>query len=173
MYYSPTKLKRLYLKLGAKNRCLIEGANRVRFLYLSLMYPPRSLIAGSHPTPWLVYTRSTKEWPRKCTCHICHSRPSENFLPFQIRWRITKQQPWKNTWNEWTWHSLHGKEFLPLCSCLVIFVYMICWDWTNIESITEPYVKSLMDNITKYLTSRCGRLMWQHKKLGFLVCHKP
>ena len=32
MYYSPTKLERLYHQLGAKNRCTIKEANRISLI---------------------------------------------------------------------------------------------------------------------------------------------
>ena len=38
MYYSPTKLERMYRQLGAKNRCLIKEANQISLFHLKQAY---------------------------------------------------------------------------------------------------------------------------------------
>ena len=55
MYYSPTKLRKLYHGLEAKNKCLIKKANRISLIYLrsssSMGAPTISLVKTSEKLP--------------------------------------------------------------------------------------------------------------------------
>ena len=66
MYYSPTELKRLYCRLGAKNRCSIKEANWISLIYLK-----------SLKRAWLK-TNGAK----LLTCHaiVCSDERFENLL---------------------------------------------------------------------------------------------
>jgi hypothetical protein len=140
MYYSPTKLERLYHQLGTKNRCPIKKANQISLIYLTvasnctLDYTPQ-VTCPKHVTQGLMTLETLKNR------HINFTFGSLNFGMYIIFDAVIFHPSSKmienpifasvSTWELLVLQLLNALYFDQNCeSYFLLFFY---WTWQNVN----------------------------------------